>query len=366
MKHKTKFLALFFFGTLLAACATKPSAKPTPISIIPSTSQATSTTEVIVQATVTRTAVENTPTSTLTETVTTTPKPSTTATHSPQPTATPIPPPPTETITPANTPTSVPPSPSPLPTESGEPQLISFTASPARISPGDDIILTWETDGDMVKICPQANYFSNPDICFDAPPTGSQTITTDETITSYHFILTVTKSGATYWGGEQAVCIDVNDWFFENPSQGCASTPPIYSHAAWQRFEHGAMLWIEAPDEFIIFYDDNTFRVIPGPLTLKPGASVDNRVGDVPAGYLEPVSGFGLIWRAEIEWIQVEYIRKGLGWAIEPEFGFETVSQHGIESGWTFTNQYIRDPNGELVYLLHAAQLRPHWYYKNL
>jgi hypothetical protein len=55
-------------------------------------------------------------------------------------------------------------------------------------------------------------------------------------------------------------------------------------------------------DEFIVFFDDNTSRIFYPPLKLKPGASVDNRVGGAPAGYFEPVSGFGLIWRSEVEY----------------------------------------------------------------
>lgn len=36
--------------------------------------------------------------------------------------------------------------------------------------------------------------------------------------------------------------------------------------------------------------------------SLEPGMSADNRVADMPPpGLFEPVSGFGLLWRGEVD-----------------------------------------------------------------
>ncbi len=121
------------------------------------------------------------------------------------------------------------------------------------------------------------------------------------------------------------------------------------------------MVWIEDTDEFYVFDS------VPDPsgwliyhstvgLVLKPGASEQNRVGeDPPPGLYEPVSGFGLIWRGEVEWPEVGNVRERLGWATEPEFGFDTAFQYAILAcprGWA---AYMRAPHGEILRLSPAS-----------
>jgi hypothetical protein len=111
------------------------------------------------------------------------------------------------------------------------------------------------------------------------------------------------------------------------------------------------MMWIEVTDTFyILYFGDGQTRpqpamVLPGPLTLAPGSSVDNRVGSVPAGFHEPVSGFGLIWRGEV--VNVPAQRPNLGWALEPEYGFQVAYQCADES--SLWRCYFRDPFGVIL-----------------
>ncbi len=86
---------------------------------------------------------------------------------------------------------------------------------------------------------------------------------------------------------------------------------------------------------------------------------MDNRVGDVPAGYFEPVSGFGLIWRGEVK--GSEDVREHLGWALEPEFGFEATYQRGIETTWHWVDRYISGPEGMIIYFFRQAYIGPHF-----
>ncbi|MFW5941673.1 MAG: hypothetical protein ACOCXI_07720 [Chloroflexota bacterium] len=206
----------------------------------------------------------------------------------------------------------------------------------------------------------------HPGDCSDVPPVGSREIVADQDATIYMFRLTVDNSVAGYTE-DIYLCINISNLFFEDPPQKCGASPPIYSYAAAQRFERGLMIWLETTDEFFIFWDDandqtyDPFTVVSGPLQLKPGASVDNRVGDVPDGYYEPVSGFGLLWRGEVA--GREALRESLGWALQPEFGFETVYQHGITSAWHYFDRYIRDPDGRVRYLWGQTYLGTHWNY---
>ena len=99
-------------------------------------------------------------------------------------------------------------------------------------------------------------------------------------------------------------------------------------------------------------------------LQLKPGASQDNRVGEAPPqGLYEPVSGFGLVWRGEVEWPALGDARQRLGWATEPEFGYDTAHQCETRAhprSWTC---YLRAPGGEVLRLYpdSTAQARTLW-----
>jgi hypothetical protein len=128
------------------------------------------------------------------------------------------------------------------------------------------------------------------------------------------------------------------------------------------------MVWVEDTDEFYIFYqgedasDFQTFERLVG-LQLKPGASEDNRVPEEPPpGYLQPVSGFGLLWRGEVEHLSSD-VRQRLGWATEPEFGYDTAYQCATPAHPRSWSCYLRGPKGELLYLHpdSTAQVRLLW-----
>jgi hypothetical protein len=184
---------------------------------------------------------------------------------------------------------------------------------------------------------------------------GSQVVDTDKEASHYGFNLTVVNAAARN-GAYRSVCVDVSNLFFEDPPQGCGGAPPIYSHAAAQRFERGLMIWIEEVDMFFVLLDDHNSRYFSGPLELLPGASVDNRVGGAPPGFYEPISGFGLLWRGEVK--RSRDLREWLGWAVQPEFGFDTVYQRGLEGNWN-TSRYMRNADGNVIHVRSAAYVLP-------
>jgi hypothetical protein len=66
-----------------------------------------------------------------------------------------------------------------------------------------------------------------------------------------------------------------------------------------------------------------------------------------PQGLLQPVRGFGLLWRSE------ESLRQALGWALSTEAGFEGTAQ-AFEGGYA-----IAGPEGRLWFFY--AQGTPRW-----
>jgi len=236
--------------------------------------------------------------------------------------------------------------------------------------------LSWKTTAEHVTICPLTG--SGLVYCrclYDLPAFGRTTIEPDQIIASYTgFEL----SG--YWGDARAIrriaaevhCPGYRAWFLEDPPAACPDGTALTSAAAAQRFEGGFMIWIAAPDVYYVLYDRDlnvergqgwsalkSLQRIEGPLALKPGASADNRLRETPLpGRFEPVRGFGLVWRGEV--MGTEQVRERLGWAVEEEYAFETVSQ--CEAGCGPTRDcYLRGPGGGVLHLTGHPHFGAHW-----
>ena len=343
---------LAFFATLLIACGDAPTTvsgpPPTPAqpSATPSprAEPATPTPTGRLRATMTATEVSATaepPTETATK------RPSPTATAAELPSKTPSPPPSTQTATPR------PPTPTPAAL------VLSFTANPTVTQNlGDAVHLAWEARGQRAELCPLIG--TGPTNCQDVPLTGEQDFVVDEQALTYvGFALRVY---ADQQSGMRTVefhpqCQNLRQWFFTDPPLRCPAADALTSYAASQHFERGLMVWVEETDEFYVFYDEpdeQGFQVVHRTvgLELRPGASEDNRIGEEPPpGLYEPVSGFGLVWRGEVEWPYADNVRERLGWATVPESGYDTAYQCSTPAYPRLWNCFLLGPAGEVNHL---------------
>ncbi len=163
------------------------------------------------------------------------------------------------------------------------------------------------------------------------------------------------------------LCLNAPAWFFTPEPDACPAAAAVTSQAAAQRFEHGQMLWVGAVDQYFVLYDGASaaspapMEFVDGPLNLKPGASVDNRVPETPpAGLQQPVSGFGLIWRGEV--VGAEAVRESLGWATQAEFAYTTPYQCAATSNTAVNwSCYLRLPNGSVVEALFDSGSGYEW-----
>jgi hypothetical protein len=278
------------------------------------------------------------------------------------------------TPTPKPTPTAIPVA-STTP-DTPAPQVLSFAAEGVATDEGEGIALTWEAVGEQVTICPLIGDRAVGCRClFGMPLAGSHVIKPHEIVGNYDGFRLVVESGGIRTVRYVPLAVKCPDtvaaWFFEDqPPAICPQDPPLTSYAAAQRFEHGLMIWAEASDAYYVLFDhhvgisDNpqnsssltSLRVIQGPLELKPGASADNRVAETPPpDRFEPVSGFGLVWRGEV--LGGQGIRDALGWALEPEQGFDTVYQCAMSCD-SYWDCYLQGPEGEVFHfylLLHVG-----------
>ncbi len=274
-------------------------------------------------------------------------------------------------------PTSEPTTSGPTPTEpppatAAAPQVLYFRATPTTtVNLGDSVALSWKAVGEKAELCPISGPGPVDLRCQEVPLVGSSEFVTDEEAMAYNGLgLHVTAGDKSIWSVVtlQLQCQNLRPWFFEDPPPRCPAELPQESYAAGQYFEGGFMIWVEDPDDFYVFYrgeDEDGFQTFDWILdvALKPGASEANRIGEEPPpGRYEPVSGFGLVWRGEIEGVRPD-VRQRLGWATEPEFGFDTAYQCITPSHPRMWSCFLRGPRGEILYLHpdSTAQVRFLW-----
>lgn len=233
------------------------------------------------------------------------------------------------------------------------PQIISFTVVPTTtFGLSEKIALTWQAKGDKAEICGIIE--TGPIGCDQVPLTGNKTMTTSANTVSYaQLALRVTSGNNTIFSFVPVLlCRDATKWFFDKSPARCPDKPAEIGRGAAQYFEHGFMIWMDQPDTFYIFYSDGkqTFESASAPYQFKPGAAPNNRVSEViPRGFVEPISGFGQIWRGEM--VGKENVRQRLGWAIAPEFAIETAYQCAVSGAPRLWTCYLKGPRGKVLRL---------------
>jgi hypothetical protein len=244
------------------------------------------------------------------------------------------------------------------------PQVLAFEATPARIDPGDTVTLTWQALGDKAMICPSSRFvlFSSDD-CRQVPTSGATSFTVPQEAAGFGFIdflLTVEdKESSTPAVGQVSVPLKCDrTWFFsDEPQAGVCPREPIESYAAAQHFERGTMIWIERLGRYVILitaplYEDAQRKQVD--LINDPLQSIRDTSADIhpPHGVYAPVSGFGLVWRGDVR--NSPGYRESLGWALEPEFGYDAIFQCDDarpSGGQTWETCYLKGPQDEIIVL---------------
>lgn len=263
---------LWFIALFLAACA----GNPAPQVVLPTVAE-------LPTLTPTESPVPSaTPTDTLTPTSTFTP----TATFTPTLTVTPSV---TITDTPSRTPTSTP---TPTPRQGALFLLAqladSVTVLPQELRPPPAMPFLSDVEGSLT---PAIGLTSAPVICAVPPPGGFGTV----------FINNPAISGLI----------------------GCPQGTVTSVNSAEQAFERGTMIWLSGP--IYVLYSDGRLQQFTDTFT----AGIDpERGGETPpSGLIEPVRGFGKVWRSNPD------VRGGLGWGVAPEAG-GSAAMLRFERGW--------------------------------
>ena len=246
-------------------------------------------------------------------------------------------------------------------------KIESFDVTPVQANPGDTVTLRWTAQGDRATVCPSSRYslFTVAD-CVDVSLRGSHAfvIPTDvggnQTI---DFVLTVTgAASSTAAHGTSVAIYCAQAWFYAAERQaGVCPQNVIRTEAAFQPFERGQMIWLKEPGRYFVLENQN---VAPGDIRRPFSASVDplvitrnteDRVKP-PANLYAPTSGFGLIWRGDVE--RSPGFRDQLGWALQPEVAYEATYQCDDATpsgGRVWQTCYLTLPDGQIIATLSTG-----------
>jgi hypothetical protein len=113
-------------------------------------------------------------------------------------------------------------------------------------------------------------------------------------------------------------------WFVTNPPKECPDQAPIYAQTVAQHFERGVLLWREKPDfygsKIYAFFTDNQWPYWnPTNDQWLPTMPESDPTIVPPAGFFQPVRGFGIFWR-NAYFGTAGSARDRLGWATDQEF----------------------------------------------
>lgn len=233
----------------------------------------------------------------------------------------------------------------PLVTRAPETKILSFTVEPDTVDPGETVTLSWEVqDADQVVLTRYWDY-RPAEWWENLPLMGTLTYTVpvwERNPIIFTLYALHTETGVSVGDGVTINVICPDTWFFNPPPSGCPSAP-LYSPAAEQAFEGGVMIWVGAQDRIIVLFADTQYPKVSNFSDDWDGGEICD-LGPPPAGRVHPVSGFGYLW------CNNQAVRDRLGWALEPEIGYQTILQ------WTtmvkYNHSYLRAADGNVWHLL--------------
>lgn len=198
-----------------------------------------------------------------------------------------------------------------------------FTTDAEFIKPGENVTLFWSVRGaDRVQIF-RVDAEGERQWRWDVNLTGKLTVSTPvEERDVARFVLVGESAGSTV---EQPLLIPLRCpevWFFDPAPDSCPASPPKITGQAEQSFERGRMIWVGDLDRIYVVFDDGGS---PGwaqyPDNFVEGDPERDDALVPPADLLQPVRGFGLVWRTNTR------VQERLGWATLPEVGFDGMYQ---------------------------------------
>jgi hypothetical protein len=126
------------------------------------------------------------------------------------------------------------------------------------------------------------------------------------------------------------------------PAAGCPVGSVERVYMARQTFQQGHMIWSDDTETIYVLSNDGSWRGYDD--TFEEGEPEDDPGLTPPPNLLQPIRGFGLIWREELGGADAE-----IGWATSPEAGVNgSVQQwdNGLLITFDLQNRFLLLDNG--------------------
>lgn len=213
------------------------------------------------------------------------------------------------------------------------------------LSPSDSVTVFWRIVGADAGRLFRLNADGQRVEVWDVAADGRLTVdvtsedTADETQASF-----LLRAGAGNPPPEATLTFSLGcaaNWFFLPPPSACAAAPPLFSQQVEQRFENGIMLWLASSREIYVFMGATANRSAEWRVyedTYEDGLPLQDDTLVAPPDRLQPVRGFGMVWREN------EDVRARLGWALEPEFGYDGIIQPATDD-----TVYLQERGGSVI-----------------
>jgi len=255
------------------------------------------------------------------------------------------------TLTPTQTPETEETKEQPLPTSTKKPEVVtppiieSFTAEHNSITQGESLNVTWTASGGTAAGIQWLGSAGTMEGVTNLPPDGS---TISISPSNSPVVLNVSNSAGTTTKNLELTIKCAHAWMPELTTAN-AGLCPMTAEVGWaaqQPFEHGFMIWLEPSQTIYVFFTNfggQSYRRYED--TFKEGDPESDPNLIPPAGLLQPLRGFGVIWRENAE------VRDGLGWAKTGETGFETWRQSYQGIGMHNIRTWLKDINQNIIEL---------------
>lgn len=141
----------------------------------------------------------------------------------------------------------------------------------------------------------------------------------------------------------------------ETPTPGPTATPDVFPtpvvgqiYVAEQSFENGKMFWLQPVQQNWVATTDengnNIWQVYDD--TFVDGQPENNPTLTPPPGLIQPVRGFGKLWRETPE------VLAALGWATDAEYGYVTRYEYRAGGSVNERNEYVPGVGRHLLTML--------------
>ncbi len=240
----------------------------------------------------------------------------------------------------------------PPPIAPGSLNIEYFTTDATGVHPGDSLTLYWSVTGANHAVIYRLNPDNSHAQLWQVSQSGSLVVTTQTNDRiQVRFALSVGDSLSRI---EQTLTVPIGcagtDWFFAPAPDSCPAAPPTFTSAAGQSFEHGQMLWLSTQGQIYVLFNDGKAPAWAAYVdTFKDGQPDRDPSINPPANLLQPIRGFGLVWRTQ------PHVRDRLGWAVNTEAGFDG-SYQSDSAAVPGSTLYVRGQNGSVFALSSKDQ----------